>query len=235
MSDWAVWTIPVAAILAFALAAFRLRAVTGPGAVAGAGAALALWISSGAGAFASLAAVFAITFAATRFRRERKQRLGVAENRRGRSTAQVVANLAAASLFSVAGWYFPAFRYAAMAALAEAAADTACSEIGEAASDNAYLITSFRRVAAGTDGAISAIGTLAGLTAAAVVSAVAAATGVIRWSGIGYVIAAGMIGTFADSLLGDVLERRGMIGNETVNLLGSAIAGLSAIGLSRAV
>lgn len=235
MSDWAVWTIPVAATLAFALAAFGLRAVTGPGAVAGAGVALTLWISCGAGAFASLAAVFAITFAGTRFRRERKQRLGVAESRRGRSAAQVLANLGAAGVFSVLGSYFPSFRYAAMAALAEAAADTACSEIGEAASDRAYLITSFRRVPAGTDGAISAIGTLAGLIAAVVVSAVAAGTGVIRWSGIGYVVAAGVIGTFADSVLGDLLERRGVIGNETVNFLSSAIAGLSVIGLSRAV
>ena len=49
-----------------------------------------------------------------------------------------------------------------MAALAEAAADTVSSEVGQATGRGAYMITDFRDAPIGTNGAISVEGTLAG-------------------------------------------------------------------------
>ena len=60
---------------------------------------LASWSHS---ALPSLLALFLLTFAATRFGRGKKQRLGVAEDKRGRNAAQVAANLGVAGLGAAA-------------------------------------------------------------------------------------------------------------------------------------
>ena len=60
-----------------------------------------------------------------------------------------------------------------IAALAEATADTLASELGEVLGGPPFMITTLRRVAPGTDGAISLAGTVAGTCAAVVVVLVA--------------------------------------------------------------
>jgi uncharacterized protein (TIGR00297 family) len=169
---------------AFAGGAWLLRGVTTRGALAGAVVAFTLYVTAGPGGFAVLIAVFALTWLSTRLGYARKQRLGMAEHVRGRSAAQVLANLAAAAACSAAAAasHRHVLLVAAMAALAEAAADTTSSECGEALSDRAYLVTTLRRVPAGTDGAVSLPGTAAGLAASFIVAAVAAATHVVPWS-----------------------------------------------------
>ena len=59
------------------------------------------------------------------------------------------------------------------AALAEATADTLASELGEVLGGPPLLLTTLRRVAPGTDGAISLAGTLAGASGAVLVVLVA--------------------------------------------------------------
>jgi len=44
------------------------------------------------------------------------------------------------------------------------------------------------------------------------------------WDGFVVCASAGIAGTFADSLLGGTLERRGLIGNNTVNFLSTLVA-----------
>ncbi len=58
----------------------------------------------------------------------------------------------------------------ALAALAEAAADTVSSEIGQVLGGRPRMITTLRAVDPGRDGAMSLAGTLAGVVAAAVVA-----------------------------------------------------------------
>jgi len=102
-------------------------------------------------AFTPAFGVFALAYAATRFGYSGKLRLGTAEPRSGRSAPQVAANLGAAMLFALPFFQFllinsnligphlysataliPALIFApALAALAEAAADTVSSEIGQ--------------------------------------------------------------------------------------------------------
>ena len=218
--------------LLFAALGWAVGGVTLSGAAAGLVVAFALYYCIGPGAFGVLFAVFAMTWAATRTGYARKQRLGVAERRRGRRNAgQVLANLGISGLCALLAWTLGA-RWpiiAAMAALAEAAADTASSECGEAWSDAAYLVTGFRTVQPGTDGAISLAGSLAGVSAAIVACAVAGALQVISWPAAAYAALAGILGTVVDSILGATLERRGLLNNNAVNLLGTASAALLAI------
>jgi uncharacterized protein (TIGR00297 family) len=173
--------------------------------------------------------LFVLAFAATRFRRGSKASLGVAESRSGRSAAQVTANLGIAAWAAILTTTHPITGLVAMAAaLAEAAADTVSSEIGEVLGGQPILITSGARVPAGTDGGITIAGTLAGTVAAGILVAVAALTLRISHAEAALAWAAAVVGLFADSYLGATLERRGWLGNDAVNFLSTLIAALVA-------
>ncbi len=77
---------------------------------------------------------------------------------------------------------------------------------------------------AGTDGGVTIAGTLAGVTAAAMVGVVCGLTGLVTWKWIGIAIGAATAGMMADSFLGAWLERRGMLNNDLVNFMGTLIA-----------
>lgn len=213
----------------FGLIAFLLRGVTTGGAVAGTACAFLIYLGLGPAGFATLVAVFAITWLCTRFGASKKQRLGLAQDKKGRSAGQVLANVAIASAcagLSLRIWFLA---IASVAALAEAAADTAQSEIGEIASRRVWMITSFRRVPPGTDGGITLPGTLAGVAAASIVAAVGFTTAVLPWRASVIAAVAGFLGTIIDSLLGATLERRGLLNNNGVNFLGTLTAAAIAV------
>src|SRR5207302_2099097 len=95
------------------------------------------------------------------------------------------------------------------------------------------MITSFKAVPPGTDGGISLFGTIAALLGTASVAVAAVATNLVPVSQIATIILAGFFGTVIDSLLGAILERRGWLNNDLVNLLSTAAAVGMAWGLSR--
>jgi uncharacterized protein (TIGR00297 family) len=169
-----------------------------------------------------LVAVFALSFIATRFRRTQKESEGLAEARRGRQASQIVANLGAAALFAACGSHL-----ASIAALAEAAADTASSEVGQALGGSVRLLTTWKPVPAGTDGGITLKGTLAGFTSGGIVILVASASHPIWRQAIAVWLAA-CAGLFFDSLLGATVERKGWFGNDLVNFSSTIFAGLVA-------
>src|SRR5207245_1921121 len=114
-------------------------------------------------------------------------------------------------------------------AVATAAADTCSSEIGKAYGRRTFLITSFRPVPPGTEGAISLEGTLGGLLGAVLVAAVGAALGVYSWPLAGLVTLAGLLGSLAESVIGTVAERRGWLDNNLLNALNTAIGAAFAV------
>ena len=248
----AIWSLGLSLLLG--LIVLKLHAATPAGAFTGAVITASLMFSTATfpyqpwrTALPPVLAVSLLAWSSTKLGRKRKEQLGTAENRRGRSAAQVAANLGVAALacseFSQSWlidthWFSPVHTLApvpllavGLAALAEAAADTVSSESGQVLGGRPRMITTFRAVETGTDGAISPAGTLAGVVAAAIVAGVGAvALGgnlALFWiSGAG-----GVFGLLFDSLLGATMERRGWQNNDAVNLLSTASAAGFALGL----
>lgn len=216
-SSLAPWIVPLLISLGFAALVWLLRAATLPAAGIGFLVCLALSQLRHDALFA-LIVLFVLTFAATRFGRSKKEARNLAERRSGRRASQVVANLGVAALCGVLGWYG-----GCIAALAEAAADTVSSEVGQAIGVRAWLITTGRRVPAGTDGGISTAGTAVGIVAAGITAAVGMAHHA-RWADAVVIFAASCAGLLFDSVLGATVERRGWMGNDLVNFCSTLFA-----------
>lgn len=212
---------PVGITAAFALLAWYARGVNWSGALAGSAIAFIL-AARDIRIFYVLLAVFALTLTATRIGAARKRQLRTAEADDGRSASQVMANLGVAGLavaLAPSGWTL-----LALAALAEAAADTSSSEIGMAFPGKTVLITTWTPVAPGIDGGISVRGTAAAIAAAALVALAGKILGLVTSHHAAAAVYAGFLATLVDSLLGAVLERRGWINNDLVNLLSTGAA-----------
>jgi uncharacterized protein (TIGR00297 family) len=225
---------------AFGVVVWLVRAATPGGAAAGAmvAASLSLWTPGWHTALWPLAALLVLTLLATRAGRAAKEKLGLAEDKRGRTAAQVMANLGVAALcgvpFAMALVYqhlpVPHFWLVAMtAAMAEATADTLSSEVGQVIGGEPRLLTTLRRVPPGTDGAITLAGTLSGCAGAAIVAAVASLALPLTWRQGGIAFGAAILGLFLDSLLGEWVERRGWLNNDAVNTLSTLSAALTAV------
>ena len=115
------------------------------------------------------------------------------------------------------------FAIAYAAAVATAAADTCSSEIGKAYGRRTFLVTTFRPVPPGTEGAVSLEGTLGGLAGGALVALVGAAGGLYSPGWAVAVAIAGLLGSIAESVIGTVAERRGWLDNDLLNALNTAI------------
>ncbi len=214
----------------FAVFGRLVRGVTTGGAIAGAAVCFSLLWGAGWAGFTALLTVFVLTWLTTRVGYAGKQRLGTAESRTGRDALQVLANLGIAGACAVAYTRFPnRWIFVAMAAaLAEAAADTVSSEIGQAFGGVPRLITTWREARQGTNGAITAVGTLAGTVASVVVALVFLASGEIGRFAFLVVAVSGAAGMLADSVLGAKVEGRGRLGNNGVNFISTLIAALCA-------
>ena len=247
----AIWTVGLSLLLA--LVVMKLRAATLGAAATGAAITVSLMFSTvifpyrpWQTALIPVLAVAVLASGSTRLGRSQKERLGTAERRQGRFASQVAANLGIAALASSevvqswltdSGWFtratfapMPLFAVP-LAALAEAAADTVSSEVGQVLDGRPRMITTLLTVEPGTDGAISLAGTLAGVVAASIV----AAAGTLAMRGdltMFWISCAGAVfGLFFDSLLGATLERRSWLNNDAVNFLSTASAAGFALGL----
>ena len=245
--------------IAFSTLVFQLRAATFGGALSGGLICLVLLdgTSSSSGSLARsgltpLALLFVLTFLSTRAGRRKKITAGLAEDRRGRSASQIIANLAVAAL-SVSSlglvlvtrgrvysgnmyyktWIHPAMMLMCLAALVEATADTVSSEIGQAFGGDPVLIANLRRVKPGTDGAISVLGSLAGVFAGALVAISGGWAMHPNANATLTAFVAGICGLFFDSVLGATVERRGWLGNDLVNFTSTLFAAVLAATIYR--
>ncbi len=233
----------VAVNLAVSGLAWAARSVKPSGAIAGFLIGVITWAFGGWRAYVILLLFFVLATGATKVGFERKAARRIAQEEGGRRGARhAVANCgvpAFAAFLSVVTPHEELFRIGLVAALATAVFDTVSSELGQVYGRHPFLITSFKRVPAGTDGAVSVEGTLAGLAAAAVLALSALGFGMMGssgWKGALTVVVGAFAGTTFESYLGAIsrgsgTESKSLVDNEAMNFINTLVGALVAMGL----
>ena len=228
------WAIGANALVAWI--GYRARTVSISGAGVGLLIGVVVYAAGGRNAWLLLLATFAIASAASRMGLKRKMLLGIAEERDGRrGGGNALANCGVATMAAVAVAATPhstAAMLALVAALTAGGSDTVASEIGKAWGRSTFLVTSFARVRPGTSGAVSLEGTAAGLLAAFGLAALASALGQIAWAMIVVVVIGATAGALVESVLGATLESPGILNNDSLNFINTAVAAAVALAIA---
>lgn len=185
--------------------------------------------------FSILLAFFFMGSLFTRYKYDYKLAHGIAEEKKGvRGYKNVFSNSLTALSLAVAYGIFPSHEQVLLSAylgsVATACGDTLASEIGGTCKGEPRMITTFKKVRAGTDGAVSHLGEGAAFFGAATIALLAYLLIKNDFGLVIAVIAGGFIGTNIDSVLGATLQRKGFLSNNGVNLFatisGAFISGI---------
>jgi uncharacterized protein (TIGR00297 family) len=233
---WKRLAIGAAINAAFAGAAYAARTVSPSGVAAGFLLGTAIYGLLDWRGYLLLVAFFVLGSACTKFGYRQKAAARIAQEKGGRRSARhAIANTgvaAACALFAAATPYPVLFALAFAGAFATAAADTTSSEIGQVLGRRTFLITTFRPVPRGTDGAVSAEGTMAGIVASLAIGLLALAVGLFPAAGVAAVVVAAFLGTTFESIVGATLERRRLLDNEGLNFLNTLVGALAAAAMA---
>lgn len=187
---------------------------------------------------------FLVGTAVTRLGMAEKTAAGIAENRAGvRGPENVWGSALTATVCAFGAWvagqgwltsltaaWIPLLTLGYVASFATKLADTTASEVGKAYGQRTFLITTLRPVPAGTEGAVSLEGTLAGVVGSALMAVVGWAVGLISPWSIGLCLIAAFIATNLESVIGATLqERLPWLTNEVVNIVNTTIGAIAAI------
>lgn len=222
----------------FALLAYSTRSVDRSGALGGTLVGTLTYALAGWPGFALLTLLVTVGVGATRFGQSNKTALGIAQERDGcRGAASAFANtgVAVACGFLAVATPFPdIFAMAMVAAFATALFDTTASEVGKAAGRRHYLVTTFRSVPAGTDGAVSLEGTGAGMIAAMAMAVLAVLCGVLTIAGAFAVSVGALAGAMIESLAGALMGERKGSDSEVLNVMNTVVGAAVAVALFQA-
>ena len=164
-----------------------------------------------------------------------KNKLGIAEKRRGCRGPENVWGSASTGLFlalliklNFANVIFLKVGFAA--SFAAKLADTFGSEIGKRYGKNTFLITTFKKVKQGTEGAISLEGTIASFFGALIMSFVMFILGFITIEkGFFIVCFSGFAATIFESFIGATYQDKFNLSNEAVNAIQTSFSATMAI------
>ena len=164
-----------------------------------------------------------------------KNKLGIAEKRRGCRGPENVWGSASTGLFlalliklNFANVIFLKVGFAA--SFAAKLADTFGSEIGKRYGKNTFLITTFKKVRQGTEGAISLEGTIASLFGALIMSFAMFILGFITIEkGFFIVCFSGFVATIFESFIGAKFQDKFNLSNEVINAIQTSFSATLAI------
>ncbi|CAM0882517.1 unnamed protein product [Alopecurus aequalis] len=178
--------------------------------------------------------------AVTKLKIRQKEALGVAEKRGGRrGPGSVIGSSAAGcvcallSIYNVGGGALAGlWRLGFVASFCTKLSDTVSSEIGKAYGRTTYLVTTFKIVPKGTEGAVSVEGTLAGIVAAMFLSGVGYSLGQVNIPQCVLCVLASQIANFGESIIGATLQdKEGFewLNNDVVNVINISAGGILAV------
>jgi uncharacterized protein (TIGR00297 family) len=231
--------IGLAVNVAIAAVAYAARSIDVAGAVSAVVIGTLITAGLGLRGLSVMIAFFVVGTAVTKLGYRVKAQRGIAQEKGGaRGWRNAWANGGVPALLALLAGFAPPddralLTVAFAAAVATAAADTCSSEVGKAYGRRTFLITTLAPVPPGTEGAVSAEGTAAGLVGALVVSAVGAVAGLYGPGAAVLIAIAGLLGSLAESVLGTVAEKRGWMGNDLLNAVNTAIGAALALLMMR--
>jgi uncharacterized protein (TIGR00297 family) len=192
-----------------------------------------IYIGAGPGGLTALAAFFVMSTWATAHKKEQKAKLEAKpQHQERRKAGQVFANGGVAAVLGITSILLPqhytVIALMVVSAISAATADTLASELGIVYGSNAFNILSFKRETKGLDGVISIEGTLLGMAGSLIIACIYCAFAGFGLMALIIIVVAGTLGNLIDSVLGALLERKHVIGNNmvnTLNTLSGAIVG----------
>ncbi|MEO0407662.1 MAG: TIGR00297 family protein [Cyanobacteria bacterium P01_A01_bin.135] len=204
-----------------------------------------VWGTLGWQGYAVIMAYFLVGSAVTKVGFAEKEAAGIAEKRSGaRGPENVWGSAATAALCALGVWaialsqpagakvWTAALLLGYVASLSTKLSDTCASEIGKAYGKRTFLITTLQPVPAGTEGAVSLEGTLAGVVASLVLAVLGWAVGLMSGGGILLCAIAAFVATNLESLIGATVQGQvDWLTNELVNVINTLIGAAVAMGL----
>ncbi|XP_068658873.1 protein VTE6, chloroplastic [Aristolochia californica] len=198
------------------------------------------WRAFGPAGFMLVAAYFVIGTAVTKLKIAQKEALGVAEKRKGRrGPGSVIGSSAAGSVCALCAIYgiggplsVGLWQLGFVASFCTKLSDTVSSEIGKAFGKTTYLVTTFKVVPRGTEGAVSVEGTVAGLLASVLLAAVACLMGEVNAPEAVLCVLASQIANLGESIIGaSFQEKEGFrwLNNDVVNVINITIGSILAV------
>ncbi|KAI3828172.1 hypothetical protein L1987_02269 [Smallanthus sonchifolius] len=173
------------------------------------------WRGFGPSGFLLVAVYFVIGTAVTKVKMAQKEAQGVAEKRK------------------VGGKPFSRlWELGFVASFCTKLSDTVSSEIGKAYGKTTYLVTTFKVVPRGTEGAVSVEGTVAGVLASILLATVGCFLGKIKVAEAVICVLASQIANVGESVIGAVLQdKEGFkwLNNDAVNVINISLGSILAI------
>ncbi|KAK7272606.1 hypothetical protein RJT34_29315 [Clitoria ternatea] len=204
------------------------------------------WRAFGPSGFFLVATYFVIGTAATKVKMAQKVAQGVAEKRKGRrGPGSVIGSSAAGcvcallTIYGVGGDAFSRlWRLGFVASFCTKLSDTVSSEIGKAYGKITYLVTTFKVVPRGTEGAVSVEGTLAGILASIVLALAGFLMGEVGSHEAIICVLAAQIANLGESIIGAALqEKEGFrwLNNDAVNVINISMGSIIAVLMQQAL
>ncbi|KAI3457602.1 hypothetical protein Pfo_014265 [Paulownia fortunei] len=198
------------------------------------------WRAFGSSGFLLVATYFVIGTAATKVKMAQKEAQGVAEKRKGRrGPGSVIGSSAAGcvcallSIYGIGGEALTRlWELGFVASFCTKLSDTVSSEIGKAYGKMTYLITTFKIVPRGTEGAVSIEGTFAGLLASILLASAGCLMGQIYIPEAIICVIASQIANLGESIIGAALqEKEGFrwLNNDAVNVINISMGSILAV------
>lgn len=212
-----IWLVQYALPFFIVLIALETRALNMLGAVSGFLMAYVILLSQNVSWFLLLLAFFFIGSLVTRYKEDRKKKQRLLQKVRG--SKNIVANGGIAMLMAILGG--PVGLYGFVGAISTAAADTASSEVGVMSKRRPRLITNFKKVPTGSEGAVSLLGTFTALGMAFLIGIFSLMI-IFDVKIILIATIAGFFGQVMDSYIGALFEKGELFGNSMTNLFATA-------------
>jgi uncharacterized protein (TIGR00297 family) len=216
-----------------ALLTVRARRVTAGGAAAGVCIGAVTYAGMYVAGIAVVGVALVLTLGSSRLARWLRP-TATAEPAERRAFGNIVANCAIGTLGAVverfsSDWTLALTATWFVAGIAAGASDSVASEIGRSFGGAPRSFPTWRRLAPGASGGVTLVGTIAGAASAGLITLPAAVMWLIPWTAVPLVVVACTIASLVESALATAFEARGILDNNALNVLNTAVAASLAV------